>query len=836
MIRTSPIGNCHESAEGESNARLNDESSYEDEEIALFRKVLPAAHDCRGRSIPMILYDRSILGNGGIDGHRFSQGLNGRYNHNILNDALEVQPSPSSVIHDTDKHSLLHSATKSQVIKSRNRDSTHDNNKKTFEGNELSKPKLFSSLSPSSSSRLRLNSYPTNHSNEIRNFGEHYSVTKFEWSYLNVKPNDTPPSSPNLRRLAHQRNISENRHQRENTLIPASAVSTISIAFSPDGRTIASTHGDHTVKISCCHTGKLIRDLRGHSRTPWTVKYHPSNPNIVASGCLGFQVRIWDWNHSKRGDYDDSHDVSHDGDVGIENNQFNYHENEGILLNLIRLDDSIISLSFHPSGSLLAIASGTVLRLWDWENAASALFASDDEALVNCDNSSTRHQSKPLEKRYDYALRCVYFPPDGDTIILGGLNTMHSLHGETHDNRNEGSVVFLGLWDFNLEVALHKIYHASPEAQMQAHRSISITDSVRDCITNFQMLVPRALLYNDGGFDVSPDGKSVCVCAEYWLPPDFKNAMECYESLERTDSDIHSDDERTTIDESKRENYTQQTEKIEKSTRENHTPIMIHDVKLSIIGDKQHDEMEQDDMILSIKSPSIRTDMSHSGVSNDQHFSECRTPPNQTRPQLSLSPPAPPCRRITNFRHERAGPAKQNYYSQSNIGPPPPSLHSNQTRHLPIIGHVTNNLRNEIPDGRYVPHVAILNLDSKHRSKSVGHLMEASPLDGAKASGVTCVKFSPSTEYCILGYGVRENKLPSGSVANEHLYHPVVTMYRIRGGLVHVTTMLSGEDDVNIAMFHPVSGHGFVYGTKQGRLRVLGPRPWNYYKNVIKLL
>jgi hypothetical protein len=41
--------------------------------------------------------------------------------------------------------------------------------------------------------------------------------------------------------------------------------------------------------------------------------------------------------------------------------------------------------------------------------------------------------------------------------------------------------------------------------------------------------------------------------------------------------------------------------------------------------------------------------------------------------------------------------------------------------------------------------------------------------------------------------------------------------------------MCSGHDDVNIARFHPDSGYGFVYGTKQGRVRVMGPRPWNYY-------
>ena len=30
----------------------------------------------------------------------------------------------------------------------------------------------------------------------------------------------------------------------------------------------------------------------GNLRTPWTVKYHPTNPRILASGCLGFQMRV----------------------------------------------------------------------------------------------------------------------------------------------------------------------------------------------------------------------------------------------------------------------------------------------------------------------------------------------------------------------------------------------------------------------------------------------------------------------------------------------------------------------------------------------------------------
>lgn len=108
----------------------------------------------------------------------------------------------------------------------------------------------------------------------------------------------------------------------------------------------------------------------------------------------------------------------------------------------------------------------------------------------------------------------------------------------------------------------------------------------------------------------------------------------------------------------------------------------------------------------------------------------------------------------------------------------------------------------------------------------LGQLLEACPLDGAKASAVTCVKFSPSADFCLLGYGVRE---PIATDGEDTRFHPVTALYRVRGGMTHVSTMLSSDDDVNIARFHPDSGYGFVYGTKQGRVRVLSPRPWNYY-------
>jgi hypothetical protein len=201
---------------------------------------------------------------------------------------------------------------------------------------------------------------------------------------------------------------------------------------------------------------------------------------------------------------------------------------------------------------------------------------------------------------------------------------------------------------------------------------------------------------------------------------------------------------------------------------------------------------------------------------------------------------------------------------------PPPNPFSILNKHNNVVGPSPNYADPSSQSGRYVPHVVTISLDTSpvwndlvpgrtgnntttatatansttsagnnssnsnnnptkpHPRKirpRLGQLLEACPLDGAKASAVTCVKFSPSTNFCLIGYGVREPLVEH----NGNHYHPVTALYRVKGGMTHVSTMLSGDDDVNIARFHPDSAYGFVYGTKQGRVRVLSPRPWNYY-------
>ncbi|RWW29368.1 hypothetical protein GW17_00006110 [Ensete ventricosum] len=135
--------------------------------------------------------------------------------------------------------------------------------------------------------------------------------------------------------------------------------STIAAAFSSDGNTIASTHGDHTVKIIDCQTGNCLKVLSGHRRTPWVVgahivRFHPLHPEKLASGSLDHEVRLW---NTETADCIGSHDFYR----------------------------PIASIAFHAQGELLAVASGHKVNDLD----------SPDSPLTLATSSSYLHYAPP---------------------------------------------------------------------------------------------------------------------------------------------------------------------------------------------------------------------------------------------------------------------------------------------------------------------------------------------------------------------------------------------------------------------------------------------------------
>lgn len=114
---------------------------------------------------------------------------------------------------------------------------------------------------------------------------------------------------------------------------------------------------------------------------------------------------------------------------------------------MIRLDHAIISLSFHPSGHILAIASGSRLHFWDYDN-----YGGEQEGN---NNNNGRGALTEVEQRH--MLRCVHFPPNGTSLIVGGTNppTDEQRRRGRSGMSGGGMSFYLRLWDFDLEAALH---------------------------------------------------------------------------------------------------------------------------------------------------------------------------------------------------------------------------------------------------------------------------------------------------------------------------------------------------------------------------------------------
>lgn len=153
--------------------------------------------------------------------------------------------------------------------------------------------------------------------------------------------------------------------------LPGAPRSTFLMVFSPDGTKVASTHGNHNIYVSDVRSGKNIKTLVGHPRTPWCIAFHPTSNQIIASGCLGGQVRIWD--------------LSGGSEVWSSDNS-----------------TVIASLTFHPEDRLLVIATYNQLHFWDW---------SKPEPFATVSTATTKEK-----------VRYVAFDPLGHKLVTGISN------------------------------------------------------------------------------------------------------------------------------------------------------------------------------------------------------------------------------------------------------------------------------------------------------------------------------------------------------------------------------------------------------------------------------
>ena len=183
---------------------------------------------------------------------------------------------------------------------------------------------------------------------------------------------------------------------------------TLSVAFSPDGSTLASGSWNKTVHLWDVISGQLKAVLTGHSERVHSVAFSPDS-NILASGSLDKTVRLWN--------------VVSEQPIAI----------------LIGHTDNVLSVAFSPDGSTLASGSDDrTVRLWDVASGQlkatltghtkrinSVSFSPDSLTLASGGGKTVylwdvaSGQRKTRLIGHADSVRSIMFSPDGSTLASG---------------------------------------------------------------------------------------------------------------------------------------------------------------------------------------------------------------------------------------------------------------------------------------------------------------------------------------------------------------------------------------------------------------------------------
>ncbi|MFO0911121.1 MAG: protein kinase [Isosphaeraceae bacterium] len=186
-----------------------------------------------------------------------------------------------------------------------------------------------------------------------------------------------------------------------------------SLAFAPDGMTLASAHLDESGRIRLWDpaSGRLRESLVGHTGKVRTVAYRRDGA-ILASGGDDRTIRLWNGAsgapiRTLMGHEDKVRQVvfSPDGSTlasaGNDETVRIWDVDTGRVVRTLRTSEDVTSVGYSPDGKLLAATDETgMLLLWDTRTG------------------------EPIwrENGEDGALRYVVFSPDGKTLVAGSAS------------------------------------------------------------------------------------------------------------------------------------------------------------------------------------------------------------------------------------------------------------------------------------------------------------------------------------------------------------------------------------------------------------------------------
>ncbi|HEY3139286.1 MAG TPA: hypothetical protein VGL29_24915 [Blastocatellia bacterium] len=232
-----------------------------------------------------------------------------------------------------------------------------------------------------------------------------------------------------------------------------------SVAFSPDGRTLASASEDETVKLWDVQSGQELKMLEGHTDSVSSVAFSP-NGRMLASASDDWTVKLWDVQSGQELKTLHRHKAqvvsvafSPDGRIlasaSWDQTVKLWDAQSGQELKTLKgHGDSVVqSVAFSPDGRTLASANGETLKLWDAQSGqelktleghshsvVSVAFSPDGRTLASASYDNTvklwdvkSGQELKTLAQYAESFRTVAFSPDGRTLASGGLDNTVTL-------------------------------------------------------------------------------------------------------------------------------------------------------------------------------------------------------------------------------------------------------------------------------------------------------------------------------------------------------------------------------------------------------------------------